>query len=56
LRKQNLSIYDISRVLEESGQKVSAVAVSLILKGLLGCPKKRRGTTSRTSARGRRGC
>jgi len=32
LRKQNLSIYDISRVLEESGQKVSAVAVSLILK------------------------
>jgi hypothetical protein len=31
LRKQNLSIYDISRVLEESGQKVSAVAVSLIL-------------------------
>ncbi len=32
LRKQNLSIYDISRVLEESGDKVSAVAVSLILK------------------------
>lgn len=32
LRKQNLSIYDISRVLEESGQKVSSVAVSLILK------------------------
>jgi len=32
LRKQNLSIYDISRVVEESGQKVSAVAVSLILK------------------------
>lgn len=32
LRKQNLSIYDISRVLEESGQKVSAVAISLILK------------------------
>jgi hypothetical protein len=32
LRKQNLSIYDISRVLEESGQRVSAVAVSLILK------------------------
>ncbi len=32
LRKQNLSIYDISRVLEESGQKISAVAVSLILK------------------------
>ena len=32
LRKQNLSIYDISRVLEERGQKVSAVAVSLMLK------------------------
>jgi hypothetical protein len=32
LRKQNLSIYDISRVLEESGDKLSSVAVSLILK------------------------
>jgi hypothetical protein len=32
LRKQNLSIYDISRVLEESGSKISAVAASLILK------------------------
>ena len=32
LRKQNHSIYDISRILEESGQRVSAVAVSLILK------------------------
>jgi Transposase DDE domain len=32
LRKQNLSIYDISRVLEESGDKMSAVAVSLVLK------------------------
>jgi len=32
LRKQNLSIYDISRVLEESDQRVSAIAVSLILK------------------------
>lgn len=32
LRKQNLSIYDISRVLEETGQRMSPVAVSLILK------------------------
>ena len=32
LRKQNLSIYDISRVLEESGQRVSPVGISLILK------------------------
>lgn len=32
LRKQNLSIYDISRVMEENGHKISAVAVSLILK------------------------
>jgi hypothetical protein len=32
LRKQNLSIYDISRLLEESGTKISAVAASLILK------------------------
>ena len=32
LRKQNLSIYDISRVLEESGHRISAVAISLILK------------------------
>jgi len=43
LRKQNLSIYDISRVLEESGQKVSAVAVSLILKeeGFARLPRRR---------------
>ena len=32
LRKQNLSIYDISRSLEETGQRVSSVAISLILK------------------------
>lgn len=43
LRKQNLSIYDISRVLEESGQKVSAVAVSLMLKeeGFARLPRRR---------------
>jgi hypothetical protein len=43
LRKQNLSIYDISRVLEESRQKVSAVAVSLILKeeGFARLPRRR---------------
>ena len=32
LRKQNLSIYDISRVLAESQQRMSPVAISLILK------------------------
>jgi len=32
LRKQNLSIYDISRTLEADGQKLSAVSVSKILK------------------------
>ena len=32
LRKQNLSIYDISRVLAESRHRLSPVAVSLILK------------------------
>jgi len=43
LRKQNLSIYDISRVLKESGQRVSAVAVSLILKeeGFARLPRRR---------------
>jgi hypothetical protein len=43
LRKQNLSIYDISRVLEESGQRASAVAVSLILKdeGFARLPRRR---------------
>jgi len=32
LRKENLSIYDISHVLESKGHKVSPVSVSLILK------------------------
>ena len=32
LRKQNLSIYDISRVLDEAGHGLSPVGVSLILK------------------------
>lgn len=32
LRKQNLSIYDISRVLEDGGNKLSPAAISLILK------------------------
>lgn len=32
LRKQNLSIYDISRTLQEKGERRSPVAVSLILK------------------------
>lgn len=43
LRKQNLSIYDISRILEESGQGVSSVAVSLILKeeGFARLPRRR---------------
>ena len=43
LRKQNLSIYDISRVLEESGQKVSPVALSLMLKeeGFARLPRRR---------------
>ena len=43
LRKQNLSIYDISQILEESGQRVSAVAVSLILKdeGFARLPRRR---------------
>jgi len=43
LRKQNHSIYDISRILEESGQRVSAVAVSLILKeeGFARLPRRR---------------
>jgi len=43
LRKQNLSIYDISRALEGHGQKVSAVAVSLVLKeeGFARLPRRR---------------
>src|SRR4030066_1094777 len=45
LRKQNLSIYDISRVLEESGQRVSAVAISLMLKeeGCARLPRRKDG-------------
>ena len=31
-RKQNLSIYDISRLLKEKGHKLSAVSISIILK------------------------
>ena len=43
LRKQNLSIYDISRVLAESSQRMSPVAVSLILKeeGFARLPRRR---------------
>ena len=43
LRKQNLSIYDISRVLAESIQRMSPVAVSLILKeeGFARLPRRR---------------
>jgi hypothetical protein len=32
LRKQNLSIYDISKILESEGKKISPVTVSIILK------------------------
>ena len=43
LRKRNLSIYDIGRVLEETGQRVSPVAISLILKeeGFARLPRRR---------------
>lgn len=43
LRKQNLSIYDISRALEEDGHKLSAVSVSAILKeeGFARLPRRR---------------
>lgn len=43
LRKENLSIYDISRVLEIKGQKVSPVSVSFILKeeGFARLPRRR---------------
>ena len=43
LRKENLSIYDISHVLETKGQKVSPVSVSLILKeeGFARLPRRR---------------
>ena len=43
LRKQNLSIYDISNVLETKGRKVSPVSVSLILneEGFARLPRRR---------------
>lgn len=43
LRKENLSIYDISQVLETKGQKVSPVSVSLLLKeeGFARLPRRR---------------
>jgi len=43
LRKENLSIYDISHVLKAKGQKVSPVSVSLILKeeGFARLPRRR---------------
>jgi hypothetical protein len=43
LRKQNLSIYDISRTLEDAGKKLSPAAVSLILKeeGFARLPRRR---------------
>jgi hypothetical protein len=43
LRKENLSIYDISSVLERKGRKVSPVSISLILKeeGFSRLPRRR---------------
>jgi transposase len=43
LRKQNLSIYDISRALEEAGSPLSPAAISLILKeeGFARLPRRR---------------
>lgn len=43
LRKENLSIYDISRALEKQGHKMSPVSVSLILKeeGFTRLPRRR---------------
>ena len=43
LRKQNLSVYDINRVLEESGHRLSPVAISLTLKeeGFARLPRRR---------------
>jgi transposase len=43
LRKQNLSIYDISRALAKDGHSLSAVAVSLVLKeeGFARLPRRR---------------
>jgi transposase len=43
LRKENLSIYDISRVLESKGHRISPVSISLILKeeGFARLPRRR---------------
>jgi hypothetical protein len=43
LRKQNLSVYDISQALDESGHRLSPAAVSLILKqeGFARLPRRR---------------
>jgi len=43
MRKENLSIYDISKVLENKGRKVSPVSVSLILRqeGFARLPRRR---------------
>ena len=43
LRKQNLSIYDISRALDKDGHKISPVSVSAILKeeGFARLPRRR---------------
>jgi transposase len=43
LRKQNLSIYDISKVLETKGRKISPVSVSIILneEGFARLPRRR---------------
>jgi hypothetical protein len=43
LRKQNLSIYDISQTLELGGKKLSAAAISLVLKqeGFARLPRRR---------------
>ena len=43
LRKQNLSIYDISRALQHDGQRLSAAAIDLILKaeGFARLPRRR---------------
>lgn len=43
LRKQNLSIYDIARALEENGHPLSPVSISLILKeeGFARLPRRR---------------
>lgn len=54
-RKQNLSIYDISRVLEDAGHALSPVGVSLILKeeGFARLPRRNdeeRGTVKRPEA------